>query len=141
MTNHLSGPEVLRRAVRILNNCNESAIEDFTAVELLKLCDACMRSDWVCSPDELDDQQAQEALHGIAPRWDAESKPIYARKYAWTVTVHTSCPRTCGGKDSFGVRSKGGFLCKKDAKAWAELEYPPEPGVLIEFTFARRASR
>lgn len=71
------GIERLRAAVRSFGDCSEAFNMRYSVSELLLIHAAWMLSDWDFSPDKWTDRQVKEALHGMAPRWDADEKPVY----------------------------------------------------------------
>jgi hypothetical protein len=62
------GVERLRRAIGILDYCNETFNYRWTAAELLKIVDAHLRSGWDIFPDEWSEDQLRAAIdHGTPP--------------------------------------------------------------------------
>lgn len=64
-----TGAEELRLIVRNMDNCNESFNDRFTAEELIKIGRAWLASEWDISPDEWHEEQVQDALKGIPPKF------------------------------------------------------------------------
>lgn len=73
----LTGIEKLRRAVNILDGCNESFNQRFTQEQLLKLVEIHLAGDWLFTPDEWSEQQISEALAGIVPDWNHDETPRF----------------------------------------------------------------
>jgi hypothetical protein len=73
----LSGVEIIRLVVRNLDDCRESFLQRFTAIQLLKIGIAHLACGWDFPPDQWEERQIQEALRGKIPRWDSDSKPLY----------------------------------------------------------------
>lgn len=77
------GIELLRYAVHMLDRCNETFNQRFNRAEdLLKIADACQKSEWDFYPDQWDEQQIQECLlFGHTPQWrtreDGKVYPVY----------------------------------------------------------------
>lgn len=60
-----TGAEELRRIVRVLNSTSESALDAFTAEELLRIVRACWASPWDMFPDTLTfEERKYAAKHG-----------------------------------------------------------------------------
>lgn len=73
----LTGIELLRYAVRMLNRCNESVNQRFTAPQLIRIAEGVQRSEWDFYPDEWTDQQLQEcAQFGITPTWEDKNNEV-----------------------------------------------------------------
>ncbi len=71
----MTGIDLLRRAARIFDNCNESFNTRFNASELLLLARACCGSDWDILPDSWEEQQVQQAIHlGLPPAWKEDAR-------------------------------------------------------------------
>lgn len=84
MTNaNVFGIDELRRAVRILDSCNEGVNQCFSAVELLKLVEMQLRSGWDFYIDQWDGRQLKEALAGTPPNWK-ENDSRHRRHYFGT---------------------------------------------------------
>ena len=62
-----AGIDFLRSAIRILDGNHEGINQDYSAIELLKLVDAMLRSGWDITPDAWTPRQRREALRGIVP--------------------------------------------------------------------------
>lgn len=71
------GIDELRKAVKMLDACNETFNQQFSAVELLRLAKAQQASAWCFFPDEWSDRQVSEALEGIIPAWNDDETPNY----------------------------------------------------------------
>lgn len=56
-----SGADELRRVVRLLNASREDAVDGFTAIECVRLAQACLASPWDLTPDELTRHERTQA--------------------------------------------------------------------------------
>jgi hypothetical protein len=75
------GIDVLRRAVRILNDNNEEFNQQYTPDQLLRIVEALMRSTHDIMPDQWTDKQVRHAIYnGFAPTWDDEGNAVYPGK-------------------------------------------------------------
>ena len=60
-----TGAEELRRIVRVLNQCAESALDPFSSAELIAIVRACWASPWDIFLDQLTlDERRYAAQHG-----------------------------------------------------------------------------
>jgi hypothetical protein len=74
-----TGAQELRRVVSCLNSCAESAIDAFTAEEIIKLVRACWASGWDIWPDNLTDAQVAAVLEtGEVPCFFESSRGLVA---------------------------------------------------------------
>lgn len=74
----MNGMGRLRYAVRLFDSCNESFNDAFTEHELLQLSQMFCVCGWDIPPDAWTERQLEEALAGIAPKWDdATERPVY----------------------------------------------------------------
>lgn len=69
------GIELLRKVVNFFNHCNETFNYRWTPEELVKLAQACWKSEWDIFPDEWTERQLYEALNGRAPQWEIQGRP------------------------------------------------------------------
>lgn len=73
---HLPGIEVLRIAVRMLNDNRESCNQRFTAEELLRIVAAWRASGWDIMPDQWSEKQLRAAAkRGIIPTFNDDGSP------------------------------------------------------------------
>jgi hypothetical protein len=80
MTTNRNGIETLRHAVKVLDTCNETFNQKYTAVELLKLVRIAGLSKWDIYPDHWSTRQIREALDfGTVPDWNDDGTPRYGR--------------------------------------------------------------
>lgn len=56
-----SGADRLRRVVRVLNMCRESALDGFSPEQLINMVTACWKSDWDIVPSDLTNDERQYA--------------------------------------------------------------------------------
>lgn len=78
MSEELTGAQKLRQAVNLINNCQESFLDQYTAEQLLALYVAYKRSGWDITPDQWTERQVIEALWlDKAPCWDEDENPVY----------------------------------------------------------------
>lgn len=83
-----SGIDELRATVRALDWNNEDFNQRFTSVELLRIA-ACLRAcGWDYMPDQWNEVQVQEALHGDVPDWAEEGVPCKPNKSVREVYPH-----------------------------------------------------
>lgn len=66
---HKTGIELVRYAARLFDYCNETFNQQYSAEELLKIADACQKSEYDFLPDTWEDRQIKEAIAGKVPRW------------------------------------------------------------------------
>lgn len=78
-----TGIELVRYAAHMLDHCNESFNQRFNRAEdLLKIADACQKSEWDFYPDDWTERQLQECIQfGIIPKWKEETTPNGGTKY------------------------------------------------------------
>lgn len=69
--------EHLRLMVRNFDGCSETFNQHYSIDELVMLHRAWMFSGWDISPDRWSARQLNEALCGVAPRWDDNENPVY----------------------------------------------------------------
>ncbi len=72
-----TGADELRRIVVVLNCTRESALDPFTAEELITLVRAQLACAWDHTIEEWTPRQITEALEGKPPRWDDRRRPVY----------------------------------------------------------------
>jgi hypothetical protein len=73
----LTGIEVLRRAVAMFNDCDETFNQQYTTEDLLKIAVCQLKSEYDYYPDQWTKKQLRDAIHlGKAPRWDDKEQPI-----------------------------------------------------------------
>ena len=72
-----SGADLLRLIVKNLDDCRESFLDRFTAIQLVKIGLVHLACGWDILPDQWEERQIREALRGKVPRWDSDYKPIY----------------------------------------------------------------
>jgi hypothetical protein len=73
----VTGIDALRRAVRVLNQCNESFNQEYSATQLLSIVDALSRSTHDILPDQWTDKQIRDAIRLFkAPIWDENERPV-----------------------------------------------------------------
>lgn len=67
-----SGAEELRRIVAHIENCRESALDPYSAEEILRLARACWASEWDVWIDDLSPEQCAKAIEDPAfvPRFE-----------------------------------------------------------------------
>lgn len=65
-----TGVELLRLAVRLCDNGNETFNMRFEAHELCMLAHAWEESEYDIPPYQWNEEQIQDALNGIAPQWE-----------------------------------------------------------------------
>ena len=70
-----TGIDLLRSAVRDFRNCNETFLQQFTPLELLRIHEAWMMSPWDFYPDSWSRQQVADALCRVAPNWNDDEEP------------------------------------------------------------------
>lgn len=80
-----TGIALVRYAVNLFSYCNESFNENYSAVELLKIADACQKSSWDIAPDHWDERQISECINlGAVPDWKENDNgkliPIYHKE-------------------------------------------------------------
>jgi hypothetical protein len=63
-------------ATRALNGCRESFLDRFTALQLLKLHEMWVASEWDIRPDEWSAVQVRRALRGKVPTWNDDGSPV-----------------------------------------------------------------
>lgn len=80
MSAELTGVEQLRRTVALLNNCNETFNDRYTAAELMRLGEMYRACAWDFAPDRWEGRQLAEALCGIVPQWDENERPVYTKR-------------------------------------------------------------
>lgn len=71
------GIDLLRYAAHLFDQCNETSNQRQSAEELLRIADACQRSEWDYYPDQWTLRQTKEAIRGIVPDWKEERVPNY----------------------------------------------------------------
>ncbi len=78
------GIELLRYAVKLFNDCNETFNQRFTGTQLLTIADCMQRCEWDIYPDQWTERQVQECIQfGMVPKWEDKSGdpiPIYHNK-------------------------------------------------------------
>lgn len=73
-----SGADTLRSLVNWLNNTNESALDDYSAEELIKLYQAFEACEWDFTLCQWTARQRWEALNeNKVPQWDGDERPCY----------------------------------------------------------------
>lgn len=74
----LTGIELLRSAVRIFNNGNETFAGQFDEDKLLKIAQAWKACEWDIHPDQWTERQIIELLDDDKiPEWDEDERPKY----------------------------------------------------------------
>ena len=77
-----TGIELVRYTVTLLDQCNESLAQRFTAEQLLRIADCTQKSEWDFYPDDWEERQLQECIQsGTVPRWKEETTPNGGTKY------------------------------------------------------------
>lgn len=79
------GIELLRYAVNLLGDCNESFNARFNTTELIRIADACQRCEWDMYPDQWSERQIRECVRrGIVPQFREDERgaivPVYAKR-------------------------------------------------------------
>lgn len=93
-----AGIDILRKAVNLFNNCNETFNQQFTENELLKLYRMFSICGWDIPPDRWTVDQIDGALIlGKVPAWDDDEKP--ARSEAPPI-CQNCCKDPCAGYDN-----------------------------------------
>ena len=73
----MTGAERLRATVRMVDNCRESFVDEFTTDNLVTLWMAYFLSDYDWTPDHWSRRQVARAMGGIVPTWDESGEPVY----------------------------------------------------------------
>lgn len=144
-----TGIDLLRYAEHMLSHCNESFNQRFNnAADLLKIADACQKSEWDFFPDQWDERQIQECLiFGRTPQWrereDGKVYPVYAHDgpneyqvevtYTMTATVkvyaHTLDEAIDWAEGDMPIPKNGEYLddsFEVDKERTEELNQPEE---------------
>lgn len=70
--------DLLRYAVRLFDNCNETFNQKYSDQELLKIATAHQKTEWDYYPDQWAPRQLQELLNlGKDPKFDDNGNPSY----------------------------------------------------------------
>ncbi len=76
--NKITGIELLRYAVRLFNNGNETFALTFDEDKLLKIAQGYRACDWDVHPDRWEERQISDLLvYDKIPQWDENEQPIY----------------------------------------------------------------
>jgi hypothetical protein len=76
----LSGPEVLRRAVKLVDSCREDFNIEYTSEELIRLAKICWLSAWDILPDNWTQEQIDRALaYDTIPEWEELPTGLHAK--------------------------------------------------------------
>lgn len=73
-----TGIELVRYAVHLLDQCNESFNQRWSESQLLSIAKACQESKWDIYPDRWTERQVQECVQfGMTPQWeDKDGNPV-----------------------------------------------------------------
>jgi hypothetical protein len=131
MSDSRNGIETLRHAVKVLNDCNETFNQRYTATELLELVRIAGLSKWDFYPDQWSARQIREALDfGTVPDWNDDETPRYNRSpedeatfmvaaQAAKAADHLHSLRTPYVEAIKAVRNHNGWLLT-EARAWVD---------------------
>lgn len=125
----MTGIEELRKAVNVFNNTRESAIDSYTAEQLILIYRAYKRSEWDITPDAWTQEELAAALRGEGRGAESDDPDRGMRSYRievrgeWAGSVSSDWrPAISGTLNQTGESDEEASTCDTHDEAQATLE-------------------